>query len=59
MTINSTIWPPDPHTRAKHEILENYLKAWFPILSRWSGRIIYLDGFAGPGIYSRSEEVHL
>lgn len=50
-----TVWSIEPHTQAKHEILRNYLKAWFPILSRWSGRIIYLDGFAGPGIYSGGE----
>ncbi|HDQ05936.1 MAG TPA: three-Cys-motif partner protein TcmP [Candidatus Bathyarchaeota archaeon] len=55
-SISSTIWPLDPHTKAKHEILENYLKAWFPILSRWSGRIIYLDGFAGPGVYEGEED---
>ena len=54
-SISSTIWPLEPHTKAKHEILENYLKAWFPILSRWSGRIIYLDGFAGPGVYEGNE----
>jgi len=52
----STLWPIEPHTRAKHETLQNYLKAWFPILSKWSGRIIYLDGFAGPGVYSGGED---
>ncbi len=52
----STIWSIEPHTLAKHQILQNYLKAWFPILSRWSGRIIYLDGFAGPGVYSGGED---
>lgn len=50
-----TVWSIEPHTQAKHEILRNYLKAWFPILSRWSGRILYLDGFAGPGIYLGNE----
>jgi len=50
------VWPITPHTSAKHAILENYLKAWFPILARWSDRIIYLDGFAGPGIYAGEEE---
>lgn len=55
-SITFTIWPIEPHTRAKHEILQNYLKAWFPILSKWSGRIIYLDGFAGPGVYSGGED---
>jgi len=52
----STVWPIEPHTQAKHEILGNYLKAWFPILSSWAGRIIYLDGFAGPGVYSGGED---
>lgn len=54
--ITSTIWEMEPHTKAKHEILKDYLNAWFPILSKWSGRIIYLDGFAGPGIYSQGED---
>jgi len=49
-------WNLKPHTKAKHEILRRYLEAWFPILSKWSGRIIYLDGFAGPGIYSGGED---
>lgn len=54
--ITSTIWPMEPHTKAKHEILENHLKAWFPILSSKFGRVVYLDGFAGPGVYSKGEE---
>lgn len=52
----STVWPIEAHTQAKHEILRRYLGAWFPILSRTSGRIIYLDGFAGPGIYAGGED---
>ena len=40
-----------PHTKAKHSILERYLKGWFPIMSRWNGRIVYLDGFSGSGVY--------
>jgi len=27
------IWPLEPHTKAKHELLRHYLGAWFPILS--------------------------
>jgi three-Cys-motif partner protein len=50
-----TIWKLDPHTKAKHEILRNYLQAWFPILSTWHGRIIYYDGFAGSGRYEGGE----
>lgn len=52
----SIIWPLDPHTLAKHAILENYLKAWFPILASSQGRLVYYDGFAGPGRYSEGED---
>lgn len=44
-----------PHTDAKHRILELYLKRWFPILSHRGQGLAYIDGFAGPGIYSRGE----
>jgi three-Cys-motif partner protein len=54
-SYSDTIWPLDEHTIAKHEILANYLAGWFPILSRYQGRIVYIDGFAGPGIYSGGE----
>ena len=50
------VWSITPHTKAKHQILEEYLNAWFPILSRWDKRIVYLDGFAGPGKYSKGED---
>ncbi len=51
-----TVWPLEPHTRAKHEILKRYLQAWMVILSQ--GRfpeILYIDGFAGPGEYEGGE----
>ena len=51
----NTIWEIDPHTFAKHEILQSYLKAWFPIISRYNNTINYIDGFAGPGIYAKGE----
>ena len=54
--VTSTTWPIEAHTKAKHEILNRYLAAWFPILSKWEGRLIYLDGFAGPGIYEGGED---
>jgi len=50
-----TIWELLPHTAAKHTILRTYLDAWFPIMSSWNGRIVYLDGFAGPGRYEGGE----
>ena len=49
--IKSTIWEIEPHTEAKHVILGRYLYAWLPIITRWNGRIVYIDGFAGPGEY--------
>lgn len=56
MTVpKETIWPLDPHTLAKHEILRRYLEAWFPIVGRYSHRIVYIDGFAGPGRYAGGE----
>lgn len=54
--ITTTTWPIEAHTKAKHEILRRYLGAWFPILSTHAGRIIYLDGFAGPGVYQGGED---
>jgi len=49
--ITSTIWEIEPHTEAKHAILRKYLDAWLPIMTKWNGRILYIDGFAGPGEY--------
>lgn len=53
---NPTIWEAEEHTLAKHLILKNYLEAWFPILAKWHGRIVYYDGFAGPGRYRDGQE---
>lgn len=52
----NTVWDLDPHTRAKHVILRKYLDAWLPIISRYKGRVLFFDGFAGPGIYSNGED---
>jgi three-Cys-motif partner protein len=49
------MWELDPHTIAKHEILRRYLAAWFPILSTHHSRIVYIDGFSGPGRYRNGE----
>lgn len=48
-------WPLAPHTGAKHLILRKYLEAWFPILGRFHQRLVFVDGFAGPGEYSGGE----
>jgi three-Cys-motif partner protein len=54
-TPKDTVWDIEPHTHAKHQILERYLKAWFPILSTYHERVLYLDGFSGPGRYKNGE----
>jgi three-Cys-motif partner protein len=53
--IDETIWPLEAHTKAKHEILQRYLGAWFPILGTTNHRILYIDGFCGPGRYADGE----
>lgn len=51
-----TTWELEQHTRIKHQLLRKYLAAWFPILARGGyRRIVFFDGFAGPGIYSGGE----
>jgi three-Cys-motif partner protein len=51
-----TVWDLDPHTAKKHEILRRYIEAWLPIMASWNGRVVYIDGFAGPGQYSKGED---
>jgi three-Cys-motif partner protein len=58
-----TTWEGKAHTFAKHEILTAYLKAWMPILSRHAQkrrekpeRLLFIDGFAGPGVYDAGEK---
>jgi three-Cys-motif partner protein len=38
-------------TRVKHEILERYLWAYLHVLKRWNNNLLFIDGFAGPGVY--------
>ena len=50
------LWNADPHTLAKHRLLENYLSAWLPTLLQGGFRgVTYAEGFAGPGIYEGGE----
>lgn len=51
MDKHLTIWKIEPHTEIKHHILKNYLAAWMPILGSKNKRVIFIDGFAGPGEY--------
>ena len=53
----TTIWDLEPHSRAKHEILRRYMQAWMAILGQAGyPELIYIDGFAGPGRYSKGED---
>jgi len=58
-----TIWEGTAHTFAKHQILDTYLKAWMPIMSRQSRlrgasetELLFVDGFAGPGSYTGGQD---
>ena len=42
--------------KAKHDLLKTYLGGWYPILSKFSGRIIYVDSHAGRGRHFSGEE---
>jgi three-Cys-motif partner protein len=57
-TEHGTIWPADPHTLAKIEILKGYLNAYFQILGRTKrGQpILFVDGLAGPGEYTNASD---
>lgn len=55
-TPSDTLWNIEPHTRAKHEILRRYLNAWFAILGKFNQRVVYIDGFSGPGRYKGGEK---
>lgn len=52
----SDLWKAEPHTLAKIEIVRRYLFLWFYILGTRNRRLVYIDGFAGPGRYTNSHE---
>lgn len=44
-------WEYSQHAYVKHLLLQKYLKAWIPILSKYNSKIAYFDGFSGRGQY--------
>lgn len=50
------LWNAEPHTLAKIEIIRRYLFLWFRILGTSSNRLVYIDGFSGPGRYLNSDQ---
>jgi len=55
MPPKQTRWNAD-HTIAKHAILLKYLAGWLPTQATWNNRLIFIDGFAGPGEDETGEE---
>lgn len=55
MPPRTITWDLEPHTRGKHMVLQHYMGAWLPIMTRWNGRVLFIDAFAGPGEYSGGE----
>ena len=53
---DTTLWELEPHTLGKHKVLRGYLNHWIPIMSQTNGRILFIDGFAGPDQYQAGEE---
>ena len=57
MSENELLWECPPRTKAKLEILRNYLGAWFGILAgKGFSHVYYIDGFCGPGEYLTGED---
>lgn len=50
MSADETYWEDyNSLQQTKHDLLDSYLKAWFPILATRNGRILYIDTHAGRG----------
>lgn len=53
--MNNILWTKYPQTQGKHLIMKHYLDGWFPILGSSNTRLLFIDGFAGPGEYENGE----
>jgi three-Cys-motif partner protein len=51
------LWEASPHTLAKLEIIGRYLYLWYTIVGSNPNnrRLVYIDGFAGPGCYTNTK----
>ena len=56
MPPKTTTWRLEQHTVGKHLVLQYYMEAWLPIMTKWNGRVLFIDAFAGPGEYSGGED---
>ncbi len=55
MPPKETTWPLGAHTHGKHRVLEEYMKAWLPIMTQRNVQVLFIDAFAGPGVYEGGE----
>ena len=56
MPPKTTTWQLESHTLGKHEVLRNYMAAWLPKMLQYKRRVLFIDGFAGPGEYRDGQE---
>jgi len=56
MPPRKTVWPLEEHTIGKHIVLRSYLNAWLAILGTRNERVLFIDGFSGPGEYEGGED---
>ena len=49
-------WKPPKHSGLKEQIIQQYLRVWFTALTKKSSKVVYVDGFAGPGYF---EEINM
>ncbi|WP_062231940.1 three-Cys-motif partner protein TcmP [Fictibacillus sp. FJAT-27399] len=53
------LWPLQPHTAAKHQLLRKYLQVWMRVMTlgiNHNKPAIFIDGFSGPGEYEGGED---
>ena len=54
--VNESYWKNyNQLQHVKHQLLQKYLGAWFPILSSWHGRVLYVDCNAGRGRHEQGQ----
>jgi three-Cys-motif partner protein len=63
--MTDALWAREPHTAAKHLVLRCYLDGWIGVMANHAlnfhgrlgnkARLLFVDGFAGPGRYAGGE----
>jgi hypothetical protein len=58
MAAKTTTWTLEGHTQGKYLVLTEYMGAWLPIMTKWNGRVLFIEAFVGPGEYSGGPVPH-